>query len=182
MRLEPGASNPTDPGRRPDFQSRDRKPLMAAQTRPRVLTVRCNRATGAWLAVIGSTMLLVLLIVDLLFDPSGSGRFAVPYALAMLLLFTGLNAVLRTTYFTYDPQAERIETRALIRRSFPRTGYDWIAYSTNPLQIREVAPGGASRPVPISHLIADPEDWTEFIDHLHNLSAEVAEPPEEGRP
>jgi hypothetical protein len=107
-------------------------------------------------------MLLALLIVDLLFDPGGSGRFAVPYFAAALPLLAGLNSLLRTTYFTYDPESELIETR---------TVFDWIAYSTNPLQIREVAPGGASRPIPVSHLIADPEDLADFIAGIDNLSA-----------
>lgn len=48
------------------------------------------------------------------------------------------------------------------RRSYPRTGYGWIAYSRNPLQIREVASDGRSQRIPISHLTADPEDWSAF--------------------
>jgi len=138
-----------------------------------MLTIHYNRTVGVWLAVIGSTVLLASLVCDLLFDPHSSLRFALPYLFAAILLVAGLTVLVRTAYFTYDPQAERIETRTLLggRRAYPRAGYDWLAYSTRPIQIREVASGGRSRPIPISALTADPEDWAEFLDHLVNLSA-----------
>jgi hypothetical protein len=156
---------------------------MAPKPLPRVLTIRYNRATGAWLTVIGSTALLALLVYDFLFDSRSSLPYAIPYFMAALLLLAGLTAVLRTAYFTYDSQAERIETRTLfgVHRTYPRSGYDWIAYSTDPIQIREVAPGGRSRAIPISHLSADPDDWAEFIDHLLNLSAPGESDAIEGR-
>jgi hypothetical protein len=147
---------------------------MAPQPLHGALAIRYNRTAAAWLAVIGSTALLALMVYDFLFDPRDSLPLALPYLAAALLLFAGLTTLLRTAYITYDPEAERIETRTLwgARRAYPRTGYSWIAYSTDPLQIREVAPDGRSRPIPVSHLTADPEDWAEFLAHLHDLSAD----------
>lgn len=146
---------------------------------PPALTVRYNRTFGAWLVVTGSAALLAVVIYDLLFESGNSLPFVFPYFVASYALATGVIAVLRPTYFTYDTETERIETRALsgVRRAYPRPGYDWIAYSTDPLQIREVAPGGRSRPISISHLFADPEDWAEFLDHLLSLSTADADPP-----
>ena len=155
---------------------------IAEPDRPPIV-VRYNRTAAAWLLVVGAATLLALLIRDLLFDPRGSLSFAGAYLAAGLLAYSGSAALIRTAYFTFDPDTERLVARTLWGRvrTYPRPGFDWIAYSTGPLQIREVAPDGRSRKISVSHLIADPDDWSGFLDHLLDLSAPDEPDPTEGR-
>lgn len=139
-----------------------------------MLTIRYNRTHGSWVLVIGATMLFGLLLYDLMADGQRSLPLAIPYLLCSVMAYSGLTMLLRTAYFTYDPRTDRVESRDFggRLRSFPGPGHVWLAYSTGPVEIREVAADHESRRVPISHLIADPEDWAEFIEHLPDLSAE----------
>ncbi|MEU5871532.1 hypothetical protein AB0A73_08225 [Glycomyces sp. NPDC047369] len=157
---------------------------MSPEPPPGPLVVRYNRTTGAWLLVIGAVMLLALLIQDLLFDPQRAVMYLLAYACAAVLVFGGATALVRTEYFTFDPRTDRLVARRFWggRRVYPSPGYDWIAYSTGPVQIREVAPDGGSRVIPVAYLTADPGDWAEFLGRLDNLSAPEEPGPVEERP
>lgn len=140
---------------------------------PAPVTVRPNRTSGAWLLVIGAAVLLILLIQDVFFDPRRALMYVLSYVFAASLLYEGAGLLIRSVYFTYAPASEQlvIQSRWGKLRTYPRPGYEWIAYSTGPLRVREVAADGRSRTIPVSPHFADAEDWTIFLDHLHDLSS-----------
>jgi hypothetical protein len=123
--------------------------------------------------VIGAAALLILLIQDVLFDPRRALMYVLSYVFAGSLLYEGASLLIRSVYFTYAPASEQLVVRSSWGklRTYPRPGYEWIAYSTGPLRVREVAADGRSRAVPVSPHHADAEDWTIFLDHLHDLNS-----------
>jgi hypothetical protein len=151
---------------------------------PAPVTVRPNRTFGAWLLVIGAAVLLIVLIQDVLFDPRRALTYVLSYACAGFLLHEGVGLLIRTVYFTYVPASEQLVVRSSWGRprAYPRPGYEWIAYSTRPLRVREVAADGHSRTIPVSPRLADAEDWAIFLDHLHDLSAPDTVDATEDRP
>jgi hypothetical protein len=140
---------------------------------PPPVTVRPNRTFGAWLLVIGAAVLLIVLIQDVFFDPRRALTYVLSYVCAGFLLYEGAGLLIRAVYFTYNHASEQLVVRSSWGklRTYPRPGYEWIAYSTGPLRVREVAADGRSRTIPVSPHHADAEDWTIFLDHLHDLSA-----------
>ncbi|HEX2144235.1 MAG TPA: hypothetical protein VHG10_06995 [Glycomyces sp.] len=151
---------------------------------PEPVTVRYNRTLGAWLVVIGATMLLALLVQDLFFDPHRALVYLLSCVCAAYLGFEGAIVLIRAEYSTYLPGTERLVTRTSWgrRRTYPRPEYGWIAYSTGPLRIREIAAVGRGRTIPVSLHFADPEDWAALLDQLHNRStSEEAESSEDQR-
>lgn len=143
------------------------------QPHPPIFTVRYDRTQGAWALAIGATMLFGLFLHHLMDDVRLSLLTAVPFLFLALLTYAGLSSLLRSGYLTHDPRTGRVEVRDFWRRwrSYPSPGYRRLAYTSSPVEVREVADDGESRRVPISHVPADSDDWAAFTERLFDIDA-----------